>query len=212
MSISRRFGSGVLAAAVALVVAGGLCGAAAAKEPSQRSDAGLLQMCTGKYALCDAALCMPLAAQSGPPGSKSAKPTQALCACVVEDGPNLGPGPCANRAPSGTDGEYIMSTYSFALDKPYLACPKGNNRTVCFGYPCIIDKDNGQLAHCTCPITYNSEAFMTQGGDCNVASCSDGLWQGGTPGEYKIINEKFSKATGQAPPPDCAAIAKKPKR
>jgi Zn-finger protein len=210
MRLNRRLRFGILAAVVVLALAGTLCGApAAAQGTSARSDAGVLQMCRGEYALCDAALCTPLAAQSGAPGSPSVKPTHALCACVVENGQNLGPGPCENRVPSGPHKEYIMSTYSFGLPNPYLTCPKGNNRTVCFGYPCIIDKHNAKLAHCTCPITYDSEEFLTQGGGCNVASCSNGLWQGGTAAEYALINEKFSKATGQKPPPDCAAIVRK---
>jgi hypothetical protein len=194
---------GVLVAILSLPAAAG-----AADPTSQRLDGKLLQMCTGTYAICDAALCTPLAAQQGPPGSKSVQPTTAVCECGVEQGPNLGPGPCANRNPSGPNGEYIMSTYSYALKNPYLSCPEGNARTVCFGYPCVIDQKDRSRAHCTCPITYGSKAFKTQGGDCNVASCSNGLWQGGTPDEYKIINEMFTKATGQQPPPDCAAIVK----
>jgi hypothetical protein len=203
---SRR---GTLSAWIAVLVAAlSLTAAGAADQTSQRLNGTILQMCTGTYAICDAALCTPLAAQEGPPGSKSVKPTTAVCTCGVVQGPNLGPGPCENRIPSGPNNEYIMSTYSYALKNPYLSCPQGNARTVCFGYPCVIDQKDPTRAHCTCPIKYDSEAFKTQGGDCNVASCSNGLWQGGTPNEYKIINEMFTKATGEQPPPDCAAIVK----
>jgi Zn-finger protein len=190
------------------VAAFSFAAAEAAEQASQRLSGEVLQMCTGTYAICDAAACTPLAAQEGPPGSKSVQPTTAVCTCGVVNGPNLGPGPCANRTPTGPNGEYIMSTYSYALKNPYLTCPQGNARTVCFGYPCVIDKKDPSRAHCTCPITYDSAEFKTQGGGCNVASCSNGLWQGGTPNEYKLINEMFTKATGEQPPPDCAAIVK----
>jgi hypothetical protein len=204
-----RFG----AAALALVAAAALAafGAPArAAEPAPSVKGKVLEMCTGKYALCDAAACTPIPEQKGKPGSlPTTTPSHALCECVVEDGPNLGPGPCKDRVPQGKKGEYILSTYSFALkDKLFLSCPAGGERTVCFGYPCLIDESHPDRAHCTCPIKYSSPAFMTQGGDCNVASCTSGLWQGGTPAEYKLINDKFSKATGQQPPPNCAAIVK----
>ena len=203
MHPNRQVRVRILAAVVVLILAGGLCEAAGAAEPSSRSDRSVLQMCTGTYAICDAALCTPLAAQGRTPGTKSVQPTHAMCSCAVAQGDNLGPGPCENRVPSGPNNEYIMSTYSYALAKPYLTCPAGNNRTVCFGYPCIIDSTDPKRAHCTCPITYNSPEFKTQGGGCNVASCSSGLWQGGTPADYAVINEIFTKATGQAPPANC---------
>ena len=177
----------------------------AAAAESQGLDPKVLKMCTGKYAICDAALCTPLAAQQGPPGSKYVSSTTAVCTCEVKTGPNLGPGPCENRNPSGPNGEWIMSTYSYALKNPYLSCPKGGNRTVCFGYPCIIDKKDPSRAHCTCPIKTSGEAFMTQGGNCNPASCTNELWQGGTAADYKLINEIFTKATGEQPPTDCPA-------
>lgn len=209
MSIDSRRSSALWAWLAVFVATSSLAAAAeAAEETSQRLDGKILQMCTGTYAICDAALCSPLAAQQGPPGSKSVQPTTAVCTCEVKQGPNLGPGPCENRDPSGPNREYIMSTYSYALKNPYLSCPKGGARTVCFGYPCVIDKKDPSRAHCTCPIKYDSEEFQTQGGDCKVASCSNGLWQGGTPAEYKLINEMFTKATGEQPPPNCPAKTK----
>lgn len=208
MSIDSRRGSALSAWLAVLVATLSLAAAAgAADQTSQRLDGKILQMCTGKYAICDAALCAPLAAQAGPPGSKSVQPTTAVCTCEVKIGPNLGPGPCDNRTPSGPNGEYIMSTYSYALKNPYLTCKSGGTRTVCFGYPCVIDQKDPSRAHCTCPIKYDSEEFQTQGGNCNPASCSNELWQGGTPNEYKLINEIFTKATGEQPPQDCAATA-----
>ncbi|HKH44024.1 MAG TPA: hypothetical protein VKM72_05105 [Thermoanaerobaculia bacterium] len=206
MSFDSRRGSALSAWLVVLVATLGLAAAAGADEASQRLDRKVLQMCEGTYAICDAALCTPLAAQKGPAGSKSVQPTTAVCTCEVKKGRNLGPGPCDNRIPSGPNGEYIMSTYSYARKDPYLTCPKGNARTVCFGYPCIIDQKDPSRAHCTCPITYDSVEFKTQGGGCNVANCSKDLWQGGTPDEYKIINEMFTKATGEQSPPDCPAV------
>lgn len=108
---------------------------------------------------------------------------------------------------TGQKGEYILSTYSYALNKPYLTCPAGGDRTVCFGYPCIIDEKGPKRAHCTCPIVYGSnKEFKTRGGDCNV--CSHGLLQGGAPAEYDLINKIFTKATGQPAPSNCAAIVK----
>ena len=202
MSIDSR--PGILTLACLLMLVAPSPAAGAAEEASQRLDAKILQMCyEGKYAICDAALCTPLAAQKGPPGSKSVRPTTAVCECQVAEGPNLGPGPCTHRIPRGPDRRYIMSTYSYALKNPYLTCSAGNNRTVCFGYPCIIDEKDPSRAHCTCPIEYDSKLFRTQGGGCNAANCSAELWQGGTPAEYKLINEIFSKATGEKPPPDC---------
>jgi Zn-finger protein len=211
MSSSSRcwFGTRKVALAVAVVALGVcLCGSAMAAETSQRSSSASLQMCTGKYALCDAAVCTPIAEQQGYPGPPEAKPSHALCTCVVENGQNLGPGPCSDRVPRGKKGEYILSTYSYALHKPYLTCPAGGNRTVCFGYPCLIDEKDPKRAHCTCPINYDSGEFKTQGGGCNVASCSKDLWQGGTQAEYDAINAIFTKATGQPAPANCAAIVK----
>lgn len=206
MSIDSRRSSALLTWLAVLVATLGCAAAAqAADQGSHRLKKEVLQMCEGKYAICDAALCAPLAAQAGPPGSKSVQPTTAVCTCEVKTGPNLGPGPCDNRKPSGPNGEYIMSTYSYALKNSYLSCLEGGTRTVCFGYPCIIDQKDPSRAHCTCPIEYNSKAFKTQGGNCNPASCSGELWQGGTPDEYKVINEIFTKATGEQPPQDCAA-------
>jgi hypothetical protein len=207
---ARLLGAAVLTVAAAAIAAGAFCAPARAAEPAPSVKGKVLEICTGKYALCDAAACTPIPEQQGKPGSlPKTNPSHALCECVVEDGPNLGPGPCKDRVPQGKKGEYILSTYSFALkDHPYLSCPAGGERTVCFGYPCLIDESHPDRAHCTCPIKYASQAFLTQGGSCNVASCSTGLWQGGTAAEYKLINDKFGKATGQQPPPNCAAIVK----
>ncbi|MEA2604833.1 MAG: hypothetical protein QOF89_5825 [Acidobacteriota bacterium] len=204
-----RMRNAVFTAVAVLGLTASLCGAAfAAEGTSARGSGAALKMCTGKYALCDAAACTPIPEQHGYPGAPTVKPSHSLCECVVEDGPNLGPGPCSERIPRGKKGEYILSTYSYALNKPYLTCPKGGDRTICFGYPCLIDQHDPKRAHCTCPITYGSQEFKTQGGDCNVASCSNGLWQGGTPKEYDVINAIFSKATGQPAPQNCAAIVK----
>jgi hypothetical protein len=194
------------AAAVLLLLAAGGRPASAA-EASARGNAKVLQLCTGKYALCDAAACRPLAQQGKVTGTAPVvRPATAVCECVVEEGQNLGPGPCENRNPRGPHGEYILSTYSFALkDDLYLSCPAGGERTVCFGYPCIIDPLHPERAYCTCPITYDSKAFMTQGGKCDAAACTHGLWQGGTPAEYALINTKFAKETGQKPPEKCPA-------
>ncbi|HEX4959437.1 MAG TPA: hypothetical protein VF173_01265 [Thermoanaerobaculia bacterium] len=188
-----------------LALVSGFCGAAWAADTLLRSNGSILQMCTGKYALCDAAACTPIAEQKSFPGSPVVKPSHALCSCVVEEGKNLGPGPCSDRTPTGPKGEYILSTYSYALKSSYLTCPKGGTRTVCFGYPCIIDAKDPKRAHCTCPIIYDSEEFKTQGGNCNPSSCKNGLWQGGTPAEYEVINAIFTKDTGQKPPKDCPA-------
>jgi hypothetical protein len=202
MSTSHsRIWLAVLVASSSFVVA-----AEAADETSQPPYLLPMQLCDGRYAICDAAPCTPLAAQQGPPGSPAVLPTTAVCQCEVRGGKNLGPGPCENRIPSGANGEYIMSTYSYALPNSYLTCPAHLTRTVCFGYPCVIDKKNPYTAHCTCPIVYDSEEFKTQGGDCNKDNCVD-LWQGGTPAEYKLLNEIFTRATGEPPPPDCPANA-----
>jgi|SRR5579863_995337 hypothetical protein len=204
---TRRHPRGGLVAWFAAVAVATLGAAAAAgSEPASRSDAGVLQMCTGVYALCDAALCKPIPAGKGAGGGDGHRRPMAHCECVVENGPNLGPGPCSLRTPNG---QHIMSTYSFALpDKHFLSCPAGGERTVCFGYPCEIDAQHPDRAVCTCPIISNSAAFMTQGGDCNPAQCTKNLWQGGTPGEYAVINKKFAAATGQTPPAACSAPAK----
>src|SRR4051794_7890459 len=152
----RRWNT-IFTAVAALALTASLCGTAlAAEEASARSTGTGLQMCTGKYALCDAAACTPIAEQKSFPGPPEMKPSHALCSCVVEDGPNLGPGPCSDRVPRGKKGEYILSTYSYALNNPYLTCPAGGDRTVCFGYPCVIDAKDPKRAHCTCPITYGS--------------------------------------------------------
>lgn len=171
-----------------------------------------LVMCEGTYALCDAAPCTPIPEQGALPGSKpAAKPKHALCECVVETGKNLGPGPCANRQPitGSNGGEYILSTYSFALPDKYLECPAGGARTVCFGYPCLVDKADPKHAHCTCPIKYDSKAFWTQGGSCDKAACTNGLWQGGTPNDYALINKIFGDATHQPPPQMCGQASGK---
>lgn len=180
----------------------------AADGTGARADQASLKMCTGKYALCDAAACTPIPEQHGYPGAPEIKPSHALCECKVETGQNLGPGSCEDRVPRGKKGEYILSTYSFALPDPYLSCPAGGDRTVCFGYPCMIDEKHPDRAHCTCPIIYGAGAFLTQGGGCNVASCQNGLWQGGTADEYKLINALFQQQTGQKPPAMCAAIVR----
>jgi hypothetical protein len=201
----------LLAAAAALAVSVSLGTAAMAADPPAGEKKGPFQMCVGKYALCDAAACTPIPEQQGYAGPPKTQPSHALCECVVETGQNLGPGPCSNRTPAGKHGEYIMSTYSFALaDHPYLSCPGGGARTVCFGFPCIVDEKHPDRAHCTCPITYDSGPFMTQGGGCDVASCTSGLWQGGTAKDYAVLNRLFEKESHphQTPPPNCPAGAR----
>ena len=189
-------------------------------ETSPRLDGAALETCYGKYAMCDAAACTPLARKkSGVAGSESVKPTQAICECFVEFGHNLGPGPCKNRIPrdldgkvpknpKGPEGRLIMSTYSFALfgSDPFMTCPANKNRTVCFGYPCVVDEKVPNKAYCTCPIIYDSPEFKTQGGRCDTARCS-GLWQGGTPAEYEVINRKFANDIGihRVPSNTCTA-------
>ena len=183
-------------------------GAAAKTAPAGACDEikPPFQMCDGVYALCDAAACTPIPQQKGVPGSSpTVKPTHALCECVVEKGKNLGPGPCSNRPQTG---KYILSTYSFALPNDlYLSCPAGGERTVCFGYPCIIDEHDPKLAHCTCPIKYDTKAFMTQGGKCDPKACS-GLWQGGTAADYACLNKIFEDATHEKPPANCLPTTK----
>jgi hypothetical protein len=207
ISAAASVGRRALLAAAAVMASGGLGAAVWAADPPSRSDTSQLLMCTGVYALCDAAACTPIPEQKGRPGSPpETHPSHALCECVVEHGPNLGPGACSDREPRG---RYILSTYSFALkEKLYLSCPAGGDRTVCFGYPCLIDEHHPDRAHCTCPIKYGGEAFLTQGGDCKVTACSKELLQGGTAKEYAAINKKFGEATHEKPPANCPPIVK----
>lgn len=142
---------------------------------------------SGPYVLCDQATCTPIARQKGEQGSPSVRPDTAICICQVEDGPNLGPGPCENRV--GPQKGQLLSTYSAANhsdEKKYLTCDEpGSSHTTCYGYPCL---DNGDgTASCTCPIYYD-QTFVTLSATCDPSECAGPLRQAATPTDAIALN------------------------
>jgi hypothetical protein len=184
----------------AVVLAGALCLAASANAQPKHDV-----LCDGPYVLCDHATCQPIPKQSDRQGSPSVQPDTAICECTLENGKNLGPGPCAQR--SGPEKGQFLSTYSFknASKYSYMTCT--GSHTTCYGYPCLYDEKTGKV-RCTCPIYYE-EQFVTYGGDCDTQNCTAELWQGGTVSDSRNLNDKLAAALGLPEPPTKECVAPK---
>jgi hypothetical protein len=169
-------------------------------------------LCKGKYALCISAPCTPIPVYDKTTHQIEVK--EALCTCDVVDGPSLGDLSCADRAPQGPNGEYIVSTYSFAQlpEKPLMQCPAGTPWTFCYDQPCVIDAHAPAKATCTCPIR-TSGAYVTEGGGCDTAQCAAILWSAAKPQTAAVANQQLAKLLGlpKVPENNCPATTASPK-
>lgn len=162
----------VLLLAVALPVA-------AAQEPKKPADfKGMATMCNGRYALCIKALC------AKTPDSQGLYP----CECVMEDGWNMGPNTCEERAAS------LTSTYSnkFNQGSATISCPSNTPWAWCYGAQCERDPNDPNKAICKCPMLTKPTVILVDATKCGDSQqiCSQ-LWSGALPGESQFANDYY---------------------
>lgn len=175
--------AGLFAIALGPILAGSAGGQdvspyCAASDPDTRP----LQACTGGYALCTSAPCIPIPANAGADGGdEPVAPTLSLCDCVVVWGANIAQTGCDARDPG--DGS-LISAYSFAQTATLelMTCPaRAAYFTDCLNAPCKVDPDDPTRADCTCPIVPAGGApWVTFGGGCDLETCETTLWSGAT--------------------------------
>jgi len=152
-----------------------LSNAAAAGSRFQTDTA---RTCTGAYALCTSAPCVP---DPREPNKK------AICECETAEGMNYGTSTCEDREPGRHDNELtLLSQYSFvqAPTHPVVSCSGGSPWTDCLDMPCTIDPANPLRAICTCDIVTDGSDFVTYGGSCNTNSCIRSLWSAASPQDF----------------------------
>jgi hypothetical protein len=177
-----------------IVIAGMLLAFYAALAFAAPNQSGGFIVCNQPYAICTTATCIPA------PGIKG----KAICFCNVAQGNSLGSAACAKRKPSMDNygQQHLTSSYSFANMEVTRAmtCDKGKGWTFCLDKPCLVDPRNANQAVCTCDI-FHSTPYITMGGECNKASCSNTLFSGATLEQVKNGTAILMKATGQTTSP-----------
>ena len=129
-------------------------------------------LCNQQFALCTSAPCVPQ------PGN----PKVAICACNVEEGPNLATVPCDEVRPS-TDADGIRTVYSqfmltqFKQGKKGMKCESGTPWSQCLNKICTVDPANPKKAICACDVVRTGE-WQTAGGNCKTATCKTAYWSG----------------------------------
>lgn len=157
---------------------------------SDGSSNTAFELCFHQYALCTAAKCVPL------PGN----PTQAICSCVVEEGPSAATVPCNTLRPftDSFDIRTIFSTFSFAefeKGKKALHCPDGTPWVNCLNKQCTVDPSNPHKALCICDIL-RSGRWFTAGGRCDRSTCATNYWSGALIQDLKPSSAFLVKALG----------------
>ena len=147
-------------------------------------------LCTGEFALCTSAACVPMPAD----------PSKAICFCDVKEGKSMSTVACNTIAPK-TDENGIRTIYSmFALDqfadgKRGMKCPSGTPWTWCLNKPCTVSQIDRTKALCTCDIVRKGE-WMTLGGDCDTSTCKMGYWSAAPLKDFESGNDFMTKAHG----------------
>ena len=134
-------------------------------------------ICSGTYALCTSAPCIPDPLNDG----------NTICDCEVTTGQNFAFDSCEARLPiTADDGSTrVISTYGLvqAPMKPVMTCPVGTNWSDCLGVPCTVDPRNPERAICSCNLVTPddiAEDYVTYGGACNQLSCDTAFWSAAT--------------------------------
>jgi hypothetical protein len=129
-------------------------------------------LCNQQFALCTSAPCIPQ------PGN----PDVAICACDVEEGPNLATVPCDEVKPS-TDANGVRTVYSqftltqFEQGKKGMSCASGTPWSQCLNKICTVDPADPTKAICACDVV-RTGAWQTAGGNCDTATCTTAYWSG----------------------------------
>ncbi|HYM59293.1 MAG TPA: hypothetical protein VEZ11_00220 [Thermoanaerobaculia bacterium] len=184
----NRYSTLLLAAIVAAVP---MLATAADPPPIPDAFKNQTNFCSGTYALCIKAACVPVPTLDRL-GNYYVE--HALCTCDVVQGWSMGPGSCEDRQPvTNKNGKtYLISTYSNLYNSTHLTLSCPNTEAVwawCFGAPCAVDEKDPTKAVCNCPVTIG--AFMTLGGECRPSACK-GLWSAATPQGDKFANDYYA--------------------
>jgi len=160
---------------VAFVIAAAALSVFAADLPPAPSGMTKPTMCNGRYALCIKAPC------EKTPDANGLVP----CACVIENGWNMGQTTCQDRV------EHLQSTYSNSFNEcsRTVTCPSAP-WAWCYGAQCDRDPKNPEkLAICKCPVITSVNIVLTSQGNCNDVSdvCSH-MWSAASPAESKFAN------------------------
>lgn len=172
--------------------------AQAPKKPAEFQ--GPATMCNGRYALCIKARC-----------EKTVDAQHVDCACVIEDGWNMGPNSCEDRTKS------LTSTYSnlFNEGSRVLSCPRTINWAWCYGAACQKSAKDGKLAVCRCPVKNSLAVILVSEDKCKEPGkvCSE-MWSAAYPKESAFANHYYAwwmheHGFHTLPPADPCVTAKK---
>jgi len=147
----------------------------AAPRPAEAAN----YLCNQPFALCTSAPCIPQ------PGN----PDISICACDVEEGPNLATVPCDEVKPS-VDADGVRTVYSqfmltqFQQGKKGMTCASGTPWSNCLNKICTVDPADPGKAICACDVVRTGE-WQTAGGDCDTATCGTAYWSGSLLGASK---------------------------
>jgi hypothetical protein len=145
------------------------------KKPAEFKDA--VTMCNGRYALCIKAPC-----------EKTEAKGEVLCTCPVENGWNMGPNTCEQRAKS------LTSTYSnkFNAGSRVLTCPQPIQWAFCYGASCKTH-GNGTIAVCRCPVKTSLASILVSTDKCRDSRkvCSE-MWSAAVPQENTFANDYYA--------------------
>lgn len=138
-------------------------------------------MCNGRFALCIKAPC----------GSTADANHNYPCTCILQDGWNMGPNSCDERA------KQLTSTYSnaFNANSQTVSCPSSTNWAWCYGAKCEKDPTDptGKRVVCRCPVKTSTALVLVNETKCTDAKgiCAT-VWSAATPAESKFANDYYA--------------------
>lgn len=133
--------------------------------------------CDGSYALCIKAPCNPTVDSNG----------DVQCACVMENGWNMGPSSCADRTKN------LTSTYSnlFNPNSATLTCPTKITWAWCYGAPCEKDSTKENVANCRCPTTTSTAVILVEASNCGTSDACSHMMSAANPKESTFANNHY---------------------
>jgi hypothetical protein len=120
-------------------------------------------ICSGPYALCAYAKCVPI------PGETD----KALCRCNLESGYSIGSKSCMTKDTIVDGYEYLDSRY-FPVKK-YVTCHNKRPWANCYNSKCVVDPQDNSKAFCTCDTVRDKGDYMYANDSCSTDGCDSGL-------------------------------------
>ncbi len=144
-----------------------------------------LNICSGEYALCTGASCVPVPGQ----------PDKLLCHCSTQNGYSAGLEPCVKTKVSKEGYKEIKSRYY--PEAMFVKC--SNNRTWanCLDSPCIVDANNPFNSLCTCKAVSGQGDYVVSAKACNSSLCQSGIWSGSSYDDSSSFESQIEEAKDQ---------------